>query len=86
MKSLELKSIELVCHECSIKPHDLLNLIVKEWIVPADSERHCFDEEDIARVRLISELLNELEVGENAIPIILNLLDQIHVLRKLAKK
>lgn len=78
-----MKSLELVCEECAISRHDLLKLIVRQWIRPADPARHCFDEEDVARIRLITELGGELEVGEAAIPIILDLLDQLHVLRKL---
>lgn len=85
MKSLELKSIEMVCEECAISRHYLLKFIVREWIVPADPERHCFDEEDVARIRLIKVLSEELEVGETAIPIILNLIDQLHVLRKIIR-
>lgn len=85
MKNLELKSLEMVCEECTITRHDLLKIIVREWIVPADPERHCFDEEDVARIRLIKVLSEELEVGETAIPIILNLLDQLHVLRKIIR-
>lgn len=70
MKSLELKSLEMVCEECAISRHYLLKFIVREWIIPADQERHCFDEEDVARIRLIKVLSEELEVGETAIPII----------------
>ena len=85
MNRLELKSIEIVCEECRISRHELLRFVVKEWVVPADRERHCFDEEDLARIRLILDLSEELEVGEAAIPIILNLLDQLHVLRKMIR-
>lgn len=85
MSDFELKSIEIVCEECRISRHDLLKFVVKEWVIPADRERHCFDQEDLARIRLITELSEELEVGETAIPIILNLLDQLHVLRKMIR-
>lgn len=85
MNSLELKSLEIVCEECRISRHELLKFVVKEWIIPADRERHCFDEEDLSRIRLIMELEDVLEVGETAIPIILNLLDQLHVLRKMIR-
>lgn len=85
MNNLELRTLEMVCEECAISRHYLLQLVVREWILPADRERHCFDEEDVARIRLIMELSEELEVGETAIPIILNLLDQLHVLKKIVK-
>jgi chaperone modulatory protein CbpM len=85
MNSFDLKSLEMVCKECTISRQYLLKIIVREWVIPADPERHCFDEEDVARIRLIKVLGEELEVGETAIPIILNLLDQLHVLRKIIK-
>lgn len=84
MSGFELKSIEVVCQECGISRTHLMEFIFNEWIVPADTQRHFFDEEDLARVRLIAEL-RDLEVGEAAIPIILNLIDQVHVLRKLIR-
>lgn len=86
MRSIELKSLEMVCEECAITRHDLLKLIVRDWIRPADPERHCFDAEDVARIRLILVLSDELEVGDEGIPIILNLLDQLHVLRRIMKE
>lgn len=80
-----MKSLEMVCEECTISRHDLLRFVVRQWISPADPERHCFDEEDVARIRLILLLSEDLEVGEEAIPIVLDLLDQLHVLRKALK-
>lgn len=49
--------------------------IIKEWVVPEASE--ALDQEDIARLRLIHELQNDLGVNEEAIPLILHLLDQL---------
>ena len=36
-----------------------------------------FDDSDVARVRLIAELRNDLGVNEDAIPVVLRLLDQV---------
>jgi chaperone modulatory protein CbpM len=41
-----------------------------------------FDEADVARVRLIAELRNDLGVNEDAIPVVLRLLDQVYSLRR----
>jgi chaperone modulatory protein CbpM len=39
------------------------------------------DEEDLARIQLIRELQEDLGVNDDAVPIILNLIDQLHQLR-----
>ena len=40
-----------------------------------------FNDADIARIRLIDTLIHDMEVGEEAVPIILSLIDQIHDMR-----
>lgn len=54
------------------------------WIVPADQggAGGRFDDADIARVRLICDLVYDLEVGEESVPVILSLLDQLHDARR----
>ena len=41
-----------------------------------------FDEADAARVKLIVELKRDLEVNEEALPVVLNLLDQLYGLHQ----
>ena len=53
--------------------------IAQEWVRPRhEAGEPAFEEIDVARVRLIVELRDELEVGEPAIPVVLSLLDQLH--------
>ena len=40
-----------------------------------------FHEIDVARVRLIHDLRRDMEIGEDAIPLVLSLLDQVYELR-----
>jgi chaperone modulatory protein CbpM len=40
------------------------------------------DDEDLARAALIRELLDEMGVNDESVPIILHLIDQLHVLRR----
>ena len=40
-----------------------------------------FREIDVARVRLIHDLRRDMEIGEDAIPLVLSLLDQVYELR-----
>ena len=60
----------------------LVHYIECEWIRPARRSPCEFDEEDLARARLIRELTDDFEVNDDAVPIILNLLDQIHGLHR----
>ena len=56
----------------------ITHCIKNEWIHPYQTESLQLDDEDIARVRLINNLLNDFEVNNHAIPIILSLIDQLH--------
>jgi chaperone modulatory protein CbpM len=56
--------------------------IEEGWVRPVrQAGRPVFQEIDIARCRLILELQEELEVNESAVPVVLNLLDQLHQTR-----
>jgi chaperone modulatory protein CbpM len=53
------------------------------WVVPVapvGGERQ-FQDIDVARLRLIRELRVDLALGDEAVPVVLRLLDQIHALR-----
>src|ERR687891_269821 len=45
-----------------------------------------YTEADVARLYLICELSEDLEVSEEAIPVVLSLIDQIHGLRRQLKR
>jgi chaperone modulatory protein CbpM len=53
------------------------------WVVPAESgpTRRYLDI-DVARVRLIHELRGELGIDDEAVPVVLSLIDQLHTLRR----
>ncbi|MEQ9608327.1 MAG: chaperone modulator CbpM [Kiloniellaceae bacterium] len=57
--------------------------IEQHWVLPVEeSGDFYFDEADVARVKLIAELRNDLGVNEDAIPVVLRLLDQVYSLRR----
>lgn len=57
--------------------------IEARWLVPRQDETApLFSEADLARVRLIRDLMNDLGVNEDAVPVILDLVDQVHGLRR----
>jgi len=62
---------------------ELTAWIEQHWVLPVEeSGDFYFDEADVARVKLIAELRNDLGVNEDAIPVVLRLLDQVYSLRR----
>jgi chaperone modulatory protein CbpM len=57
--------------------------IDRGWLAPERSgEGYQFQEIDVARIRLIREFRTELELDEDALDVILPLLDQVYGLRR----
>jgi chaperone modulatory protein CbpM len=66
-----------------IEAGELRRWIEEQWVLPAGgAEGYVFEEVDVARIRLIVELRRELAVDEQAMPVVLHLLDQIYALRR----
>jgi chaperone modulatory protein CbpM len=57
--------------------------IEARWVLPERvADGYVFYDIDIARIHLIVELTHELMIDEEAMPVVLNLLDQVYALRK----
>jgi chaperone modulatory protein CbpM len=57
--------------------------IHEEWLAPAESAGEMtFSDADVARVQLIRDLKNDLGVNDEGVGVILNLVDQVHGLRR----
>ncbi|HEX7389595.1 MAG TPA: chaperone modulator CbpM [Acidiphilium sp.] len=73
----------LVARFPDLPRQDLERWIENHWVRPdRDSGHYVFREIDIARVRLIRELRDDLQVNEDALPVVLSLLDQLYDLRR----
>lgn len=61
-----------------------LRLWVREgWVRPATGERGpVFDDLDVARVRLLCDLRQDMAVPTDALPVVLSLLDRLHQTRR----
>jgi chaperone modulatory protein CbpM len=55
------------------------------WILPDQSSSSALSEIDLARARLIHDLKHGLGVNDEGIPVILDLVDQLHGLRRLMR-
>jgi len=61
----------------------LRSCVAQGWVKPAmEAERYRFSEVDVARLQLVCTLCDEMRVDEEAVPLVLNLLDQVHGLRR----
>jgi chaperone modulatory protein CbpM len=76
-------SLQQVVAEVGISESDLRLWIEQRWVLPTRREdSFVFDDVDLARARLIRELRADLMLNEEAIPVVLSLLDQVHALRR----
>ncbi|MFC3057517.1 chaperone modulator CbpM [Paenirhodobacter populi] len=64
--------------------HDRLTLCVtRSWVRPRRSQQGVvYDDTDLARLRLIVELTEDMAVNDEAVPLILNLIDEVTTLRR----
>jgi chaperone modulatory protein CbpM len=56
------------------------------WLLPHQNSESCLSEIDIARAQLINDLKHDLGDNDEGIPLILDLIDQLHGLRRAMRK
>ena len=65
---------------------DLERWISNDWVRPdGRAGDYAFGEIDVARVQLIQDLRDKLEINEAALPVVLMLLDQLYDLHRRMK-
>ncbi len=80
MKLSEAQVIETVG---MVSASELRVWIREGWIVPVTGDSGpVFDETDVARIRLVCQLRDDLELNEAAVPVVLSLMDQLYGLRR----
>jgi chaperone modulatory protein CbpM len=74
---------EILAHFDGLERRELAQWIENRWVLP---ERHretwVFHEVDIARVELILDMRRDFALDDEAMPLVLSLLDQIYGLRR----
>ena len=74
---------DAVLAELDIGASELNAWIEQNWVRPIQyQDSFEFDEADLARVKLIVELRSDMGVNEDAMPVVLRLLDQVYSLRR----
>jgi chaperone modulatory protein CbpM len=77
-------TIEMLSHTVvGLSPDDLRRWIDNAWVRPDGEPPHYqFQDIDVARLRLIVELRDDLGLDEGAMPVVLSLLDQLYETRR----
>ena len=78
---------ELVRRFAGLNAAELSRWVENRWVVPeeaveGDGERWAFHEVDVARVELILDIRREFAVDDEAMSLVLGLLDQVYSLRR----
>lgn len=61
----------------------LRSFVATACIVPLEEDGHsAYDEADLARLRLLSELVEDFELDTDSAAVVMSLVDQIHGLRR----
>lgn len=62
---------------------EVRSYVTESWVLAeVRDDTYYFDEADAARVKLILELKRDMAVNDEAVPVILNLLDQLYGMRE----
>jgi chaperone modulatory protein CbpM len=80
---MNLTEREVIEHVEQVSVRRLRAWVRRGWVRPERRGRRLvFRQVDVARLRLVCELRDELDIGEEAMPVILSLLDQVYGLRR----
>jgi chaperone modulatory protein CbpM len=78
-----MKTLADVSTEFGLQREELLVWIEKRWVLPLDqSGDYTFAEADLARVQMIVDLRRDLAIDDDALPVVLDLLDKLYGLRR----
>jgi chaperone modulatory protein CbpM len=77
-------TIDMLCVRfTALRADDLHRWIGQAWVRPdRTADNYIFRDIDVERVRLILELRDEMQVNEDALPVVLSLLDQLYDMRR----
>ncbi len=77
-------TVETLCVQVrGLRREDVERWIGEAWIKPdGEPDHYVFREIDVARVRLIVELREHLRLDEEALPVVLSLMDQLYEERR----
>jgi len=78
-----MRTVDELCLELHCSRGDLIGWVEQRWVKPVrQGDALLFDEADTARARLIDELRGDLSIDDEAMPVVLGLLDQLYLTRR----
>lgn len=78
-----MKTLAEVLAEFSLSQDELLTWIERRWVLPlAQDSEYVFGEADVARVQMIVELHRDMAIDDEAMSVVLDLLDKLYALRR----
>lgn len=78
-----MKTLIEVLAEFNLSRDQLLLWIERRWVLPlAQDDDYVFGEADVARLQMIVELQRDLAIDEEAMSVVLDLLDKLYGLRR----
>lgn len=78
-----MKTFAEIIAEFSLSRDELLLWIERQWVLPlAQGNEYVFGEADVARVQMIVELHRDLAIDDEAMSVVLDLLDKLYGLRR----
>jgi chaperone modulatory protein CbpM len=74
--ALRLQEVVSVVH---CRQADLEFWIAESWVRPVrDESGYLFGEADVARIQLIRDLIEDMAIEQDTVPMVLSLIDQVH--------
>jgi chaperone modulatory protein CbpM len=78
-----MKTLIEVLAEFSLTREELLLWVERRWVLPlSQGDAFVFGEADVARVQMIVELRRDLAIDDEAMSVVLDLLDKLYGLRR----
>jgi chaperone modulatory protein CbpM len=76
------RSLHYVATEIGVTIEDLTGWVERRWVLPVRSGKDlAFDDADRARIRMILDFHRDLAIDDEAMPVVLDLIDRLHAAR-----
>lgn len=80
---MRLTETEVVAEVETVTLHRLRLWVRQGWVLPTAGKGGPFyDETDLARIRLVCQLTGEMNLNDDAVPVVLSLMDQLYGMRR----
>src|SRR5947208_1143717 len=76
------RSLQYVAAEIGVTVEDISGWVERRWVLPVRSGNDpAFDDADRARIRMILDFHRDLAIDDEAMPVVLDLIDRLHAAR-----